>query len=291
MKDATLRYPQPGPLGALALVVALASGCASTRPVADAPAPERIAPGRVAIVAARYAPEPDFTIYAQGRGAAAGENGAKTAAKGALAGALAPLLISAYIPPMIFLAPILVPIGAVAGAVTGGTAGAISGAWNGMPSQHVDALHRSVEHARRESTVQDAMAKRVLKEAASLPHYQFTYVADTGPASVSDSPDYQLLKVDGFDSVLELVVASVGFDASKGEPPSAVFEMKLNVRVVPLKGNGSPFVRELKHRGQWRDVPQWAIDDGKLLQQELDDSYAALAADLSRAVLSAVAAE
>jgi hypothetical protein len=51
------------------------------------------------------------------------------------------------------------------------------------------------------------------------------------------------------------------------------------------------FVRELQHRGRWRGVPEWAADDGKLLQEELDQSYGALALDLSAAVLWPVSAE
>ena len=287
MNTTTLHHRRPGPLSALALVIALASGCASTNHGAESAA-ELIAPGRVAIVAARYVPEPEFNTYAQGRGAAAGEKALKTAGLGALGGALAPLIVAAYIPPAIFLAPILVPIGAVAGAVTGGTAGAISGAWNGMPSDQVAALHRPVEHARRELRMQELIAKHVIQEGAALPHYQFTYLADAGPASLTHSPDYQRLKSDGYDSVLELSVMSIGFEASKG---SAVFEMKLRARVVPLVGHGSAFVREMQHRGQSRGVPEWAADDGKLLQQELDQSYGALALVLSAAVLWPVSAE
>ena len=67
--------------------------------------------------------------------------------------------------------------------------------------------------------------------------------------------------------------------------------MKLRTRVVPLSGHGSPLVRDLQHRGQWRGVPEWAADDGKLLQQELDQSYRALARDLSTAAFWPVSAE
>ena len=290
MNTATLHRRQPAELSALALAIALLAGCASTRP--ESVAPQLIAPGRVAIVAARYAPEAAFNTYARGRGAAAGENGVKTAAKGALGGAfLLPMVVASVVPPLIVLAPVLAPIGAVTGAVVGGTAGVVSGAWNGLPSEQVAALHQPIERARREQAMQSAMAKRVLQEGAAMPHYQFAYLPEAGPASAADAPDYHSLKAEGFDSVLELGVASVGFEAMKGEPASAVFEMKLHTRVVPLSGQGSPIVRDLQHRGQWRGVPEWAADDGKLLQQELDQSYGALARDLSTAVLGPVSAE
>jgi hypothetical protein len=292
MNTATLHRRQPAELSAFALAIALLAGCASTRPGAESVAPQLIAPGRVAIVAARYVPEPAFNTYARGRGAAAGENGIKSAAKGALGGAfLLPVVVSSVVPPLIALAPLLAPIGAVTGAVVGGTAGVVSGAWSGLPSEQVAALHQPIERARREQAMQSAMAKRVLQEGAAMPHYQFAYLPEAGPASAFDTPDYHSLKAEGFDSVLELGVASVGFEAMKGEPASAVFEMKLRTRVVPLSGHGSPLVRELQHRGQWRGVPEWVADDGTLLQRELDQSYRALARDLSTAVFWPVSAE
>ncbi|TMH63879.1 MAG: hypothetical protein E6H57_16525 [Betaproteobacteria bacterium] len=292
MNTATLQRRQPAELGAFALAIALLAGCASTRPGAEFVAPQLIAPGRVAIVAARYVPEPAFNTHARGRGAAAGENGIKTAAKGALAGAvLLPVVVASVVPPLIALAPLLAPIGAVTGAVVGGTAGVVSGAWNGLPSEQVAALHQPIERARREQAMQSAMAKRVLQEGAAMPHYQFAYLPEAGPASAADTPDYHSLKAEGFDSVLELGVASVGFEAMKGEPASAVFEMKLRTRVVPLSGHGSPLVRDLQHRGQWRGVPQWVADDGRLFDEELTAAYSALAGQLSQAAFRPVSAD
>jgi hypothetical protein len=148
-----------------------------------------------------------------------------------------------------------------------------------------------MERAVREQGMPSAMAKQVLQEGAGLPHYEFAYLADAGPASATDTPDYQSLKASGFDTVLELRLTSLGFEGFKGEPPWAVLEMELHARVVPLSGQGSPFVRELQHRGQWRRVPEWTADDGKPLQEALLETYRALALDLSSAVLWPVSAE
>jgi hypothetical protein len=204
---------------------------------------------------------------------------------------LLPLVVASVFPPLIAVAPFLAPIGAVSGAVVGGTAGVVSGAWNGLPSEQVAALHQPIERARREQAMQSAMAKRVLEEGAAMPHYQFAYLPEAGPASAFDTPDYHSLKAEGFDSVLELGVASVGFEAMKGEPASAVFEMKLRARVVPLSGHGSPLVRDLQHRGQWRGVPQWVADDGRLFDEELTAAYSSLAGQLSQAAFWPVSAE
>src|SRR5205809_3856633 len=66
MNTATLHRRQPAELSALALAIALLAGCASTRP--ESVAPQLIAPGRVAVVAARYVPASEFNTYAQGKG-------------------------------------------------------------------------------------------------------------------------------------------------------------------------------------------------------------------------------
>jgi hypothetical protein len=60
MNTATLHRRQPAELSAFALAIALLAGCASTRPSAESVAPQLIAPGRVAIVAAHYVPASEF---------------------------------------------------------------------------------------------------------------------------------------------------------------------------------------------------------------------------------------
>jgi hypothetical protein len=272
---------------ALALLIVLVSGCASTGTQPEAVEPDRIAPGRVAIVAATYAPQ--TSVHSNDtRGSMAGKQAAYRGLGGVGVGLLMPL----YMGPIgILLYPVIAPFTVAIGAVGGGVVGAVEGAAKGMSASRLDPLHPAIERAVRQQKMPDAVAQSVMQQGAAFPHYEFTYVADAGPASATDRPDYQRLKAEGFDSVLELGVASVGFEASKGEPPSAVFEMKLNVRVVPLNGHGSAFVRELQHRGHWRGVPEWAADDGKLLEEEFNQSYGALALELCTAALWPVSAE
>lgn len=220
----------------------------------------------------------------------AGQGAGEGAAKGALVGLIAPLQMG---PIGIAFYPIIAPATVLIGTVGGGTVGAVSGAAKGMSGSHLEALHPPLNRALREQEIQEAMAYRVLLHGTDYSHYRFVSVGSVGPTSAADTPDYLELKAAGYDSVLEIAVANVGFDVSKGAPPSAVFEMKLRARVVPLSAQNSPFVRELQHRdiGRSRGVPEWAADDGRLLQQALDESYRALARDLSQAILRPVSAK
>jgi hypothetical protein len=266
-------------LSAFASLIVLASGCASTATQPDTVVTERLAPGRIAIVAGSAAVQ--LSVHSKDtRGSMAGKQAAHRSLNGVGAGLLMPF----YMGPLgIALYPVIAPFTVVIGAVGGGMVGAVEGAAKGMSASRLEALHPALGRAVREQKMPDAVAQRVMQQGAAFPHYEFTYVADR--------PDYQWLKAEGFDSVLELGVTNVGFEAWKGKPPSAAFEMKLSVRVVPLNGHGTSFAREFEHRGQWRAVPEWAADDGKLLDEEFNQSYAALALDFSTAALWPVSAE
>jgi hypothetical protein len=269
----------------LVLISTFLGACASRRE------PEQISPGSVALVAAHYAPASDFNAYAYGRGANALVQGGRTAAIGAAIG-IAPLELARLGPVgAVVGVMIAVPL-AVAGSVIGGTVGLVAGAANGMPADQVHAIHQPVEHARRYAAIQTTMSQQVLALGGNLPQHRLTYLPHLGPTSSSQTPDYQALKAQGFQCVrvLELAVTSIGFEATQGEPPSAVFEMKLRARVVPLTTDAKPWTREQTYRGWRRTLPEWQADEGKLFQEELDASYRSLAQYVSEEMFSSAVA-
>jgi hypothetical protein len=268
-------------LSVLILNCVALGGCASTSE------PERIAPGRVALVAAHYAPAADFNAYAYGRGANAIRQAGKIAGKGAGIAGFVPAVATQVVAPVLPLAllgAIVTVAAAAAGGVVGGAFGLIEGAVNGMGSDQVNAIHQPIERARADSAIQTTMSQHVLALAADLPHHQLTYLPELGPTAWTQVPDYQMLKAAGFESVLELVVTSIGFEAAQAEPPTAVFEMTLRARAVPLSTDARPWTREHTYRGAWRALPEWQGDDGRLFQQELDASYRSLAQFVSGAM-------
>jgi hypothetical protein len=257
---------------------ALSVGCASTKI-------DELEPGTIAVVAAGHPPQSNFNSYANGRGANAAAEGLKTGLKGAAAGGFAPIVVGAHGGPLgLLLGLIVAPIGAVVGGVVGGTVGLIGGAVNGMPSDQVQAIHRAVDGVRVDAAIQQTMAQRIAALSSESGH-RLIYVPGVGPASPRQTPDYGVLKAGEFDSVMELTVVSIGFEATKGEPPSAAFAMTLRARVVPLRGEGKPWTKEWTHRGTHRSGPQWQADDGALFQEELDASYRSLAQSVSGAML------
>jgi hypothetical protein len=259
----------------LVLTSAFLGACASRGEL------EQISPGRVAVVAAHYAPHADFNAYARGMGANVLNQGGKSAAKGVGYGAVGPAYLASGLgqihPVLGMLALPLVVAGGAVGGVIGGAVGLIDGAANAMPSDYVTAIHQPIEHARRDGAIQEALAQRVLGLAADLPQHRLTYLPELGPKTARDMPDYQALKAGGFEYVLELGVTSIGFEAVQGDPPTAFFEMALRARAVPLTTDAKPWLREQTYRGTPRTLLEWQADKGPLFQQELDASYRSLA--------------
>lgn len=275
-------------LSVLILSSAVLGGCASTSET------QRIPPGHVALVAAHYAPESNFNAYARGRGANAARQAGQTAVKGARVAAVGPAVVTrglGQVAPILGVLGMIVTVAAGAvGGVIGGAVGAIDGAANGMPSDQVQAIHQPINTARRNAEIQTMMAQRVLALSADLPNHQLSYLPELGPTSSWQLPDYQILKAAGFESVLELAVIRIGFEATQGEPPSAVFEMALRARAVPLTADARPSVWERTYRGTSRSVPEWQADDGRLFQEELDASYRSLAQFVSEEMFSSAVA-
>lgn len=287
---------------ALASAIAVLAGCAAQRaaeplrPAGGDPARNAeaiddgaglLSPGRVAVVAVRYPPEARYGGKAQGKAAGALGGAAIGAGVGALFGAL----MWAQAPDLERIARVLAPITIVAGALIGAAAGAAAGVRHGMRSEYVDALHRPVEQGLREGSLHDALARRLVEEGAGLPHYELTYYGAAGPASDTEAPRYGELKDAGFDSVLEVAVTSVGFEANRGDPHSVAFDMRVRTRVVPLGRRDAPPAREFTRRGEWRSVTAWASDDGRLWRHELDEAQAGLAREVSGALLWPLSAE
>ena len=257
------------------LLVALLSGCASTAERRE------IGPGHVALVSAQYPPEADFNAYAYGRGVNAAKGGGAGALKGAAIGAYVPLKLAQGTGTVgmgvgLFLA---VPM-AAAGAVVGGTVGIIHGAATGMDSDQVSAIHDPITRLRQGATVQTAMAERVL--AASVGHRSqtLTYLPEAGPSARRAALHYEDLRSAGFDSVLELALTHIGFEARPDDSPSARFGMKLRARVVPLAVGAAPWQQEWRYQGRWWPVSMWQSD--RLVMQELDAALDHLAQEMLR---------
>ena len=281
-----MRFAARAPRTACAMsAVTLICGCASV----GGDRLNFIAPGRVAIVPARFTPEPDFnTSFAESRSASirkkTGE-GALGAARGSAQVAGVILKIgSAAGPLVVFLVPPAVVF--VAGVTTlGAVGGALAGATDGLPSGDASAVRQPIEVALRDPRVQEMVARRIA-EINPDSYYKFSYLAGVGPASRTEAPDYRDLRHSGFESVLELAVVSVGFRGVETEPPSASLTMKLRARLVPLTPESNSWVQEWWHTSPPRPIPDWRDDDGSRLHADLEGSYRALTQYVSALLLA-----
>lgn len=147
-------------LSAIAILVALISGCASARTgteAADQAQDQFIAPGSVAIETGRYTPETSVHSQ-QSQSAVAGQGADKRAAVRAAVGLIARL----YMPQLgIALYPFIAPFSVLIDTVGGGAFGAVEGAAGGMSGSHLEALQPTLERALHEQKILDVMAQSV----------------------------------------------------------------------------------------------------------------------------------
>lgn len=265
----------------------LLSGCAANK--VDAPAPQ-LETGRLAVVVASYAPDKAYNLYAKGKGAAAGERAAQFAFQGAGAGAAGTLIVGVHVPLLLPFVPFIAPVAAVVGAVVGGTAGVVNGAWHGLPAEQAEAIHAPIERTLREGDLHASLAQCVVTRANDFPHYQLVPHAGPGPKDAEQAPDYRTLGAEGFRSVLELAVPSLGFEGSKSDPPEVRLQMSMRARIIPL-AEEAPWLREHTHFAAWRPAAEWVGDDGTLLQKELGEACNALAEHLAQSIFSPAAAK
>ncbi len=246
-------------------VAILLSGCAATQPG------PRLPFGPIAVVTAHYPPEADFNVYARGKGAAAGELGAKGVAGGAAAGAIVPLGMGPY---GIVAYPVIAPFTILAGLVIGGTVGASYGAINGLPADQAARVNALVERAVNQIGVHEEVARRVVERSLSGGR-SVDLRGEAGPRTRKDRPDYAELKP-AYRAVLELAVDKVGMAARKGDPPRIALEMRLHARVVSLGDDGISGESRLEWAGKPRTLADWQAGGGDLLAAEFERGYETL---------------
>lgn len=252
--------------------IVLTGGCATTNQ--NQPLP-KLSPGKVAIITARFVPESNLNIYAQGKSAAAGELGKHGAAEGAAAGAAAAGEIALSDPYGLILYPIIAPFSILAGALIGGTVGASQGLIHGLPAEDAQAVSAIIDNALERMYIQAQVATRVVEQAQII-GYDVTYLPDIGPTTIKELPGYQDLALEDYDAVLELSVTSIKFAAHKGDPPRLAVEMMLRSRVVALSGSSVSGIRYIEYKSRPRIIEKWSANQGQLMETEFNIGYSML---------------
>jgi hypothetical protein len=165
--------------------------------------------GTIAVVPAQYVPNHDFLPYAKGptagafKGALGGVGDSAQIGMRIASGSgggrddwgkpLGAVLIT------IALLPILVPMGA------------IEGSQAALPIEHVERLERNIHSVVEQAKLHHQLASQIAKSTIHLPLVQHDIHADFGPTSPQHRPDYQNLKNNGINTVLEVAVGKARF--------------------------------------------------------------------------------
>jgi hypothetical protein len=269
---AAIRFPT----ATLFLVLAAGlPGCATTE--FAPPAPEvRAQLGAVTVVpvSARASRAVDDPVKGAGRGALSGAG--QGAASGFLVGA------SFCQTPD----PLACAFGLVLGtalAVPGAVVGSIAGASLAHPAEEVEAATASLVAAMADARPHEDVARQIA-EAKHLPHDLRAMDAGAYVAG-----DYSQLAEDGRDSVLEIEAVLLELYVAGDIDPDISPKLTVQGRLVRAGDDVELYSRTWLYWGQERDYFEAAADDARLLRQDLQDGYEALAArianDLFRSTL------
>jgi hypothetical protein len=238
-----------------------------------------IAPGKLAVTASQYSPNPLLDVRAAGQSESTKKGAAVGALEGAIYGAIVPLQVGPLYP---FVAPATI----AAGLVLGGLSGAISGASAGIDDEQAKILAPAVQKATDGQPIQAALAKRVADKAASA-GVDVTLISENGPRKRSEMPDYLDLNSAGYNSVLELSVQKAGFKVhERGDSSLLNLGMLIQVRTQGFGGTGTSEIRLILLQTRVRALDDWIRDDGRLLTQDVDESIEQVSQCLSEALFS-----
>ncbi|OAI03499.1 hypothetical protein A1353_14360 [Methylomonas methanica] len=90
------------------------------------------------------------------------------------------------------------------------------------------------------------------------------------------------LKLQGFDTALELAIDEIGFDGGDGEGdhPSFAFFIKGSYRIINVANNTVFYNGQLYYKSINHTLEEWAAEDSKLLQNEFNQGYHKLSSEI-----------
>ena len=227
--------------------------------------------GTIGIIKADFLPELKFDAYAVGTSAGAwkgaGEGALNTVAASCTSGGReAGVLLCA-------LGIALSPVGALVGSVLGTT--------KAVPEEKAKVVHDTIRKSVADLKIQEAMAAHVANPCNMLTDYAFTVLDEKGPGAFDKKPDYRSLHAAGIDTILEVSVRDMGFRGGEGKDPLISFFMDVRARLIRTRDNG-----EIQYPGEYsytsipRSVDEWAKDDARLLNQQLESCFETLADEI-----------
>jgi hypothetical protein len=253
-------------LAALGLAGALA-GCAIApmqHPLDGAPRDDAMA-----VVPARYAPASNF----------AGRPLSETVAQGALAGVGAASLDSllmlglgaaVYAPIGVPLAFAMAPVMLGVGAIGGGLGGAAAADATVVPEEQRAGLIRTMGDIFSDPQLSRVAAEAFASYARALAPLRAEVLADAGPTSKEDVPDYRRLRDGGFGSALEVRATRIGFYGRDAQ--HLVLFVTAEAQVVDTRTGKPTWLRGMVYESPPRDIALWMKDGAALTRAETGHS-------------------
>ncbi len=241
--------PMRRPLTASILILATVAqfGCASL-PVLTPPPGEAVL--KVAVTSGRFAPRFDIVM-----------GPAKGASGGAFKGAVMGLVGMA-------LAPVTVPLGLIIGAT------------NAEPSAQIEEREAAAREIVTAQRIQENIRDRVVEVGRAKTPHTFIALADRGPSTIGELPDYRSLSQEGIQAVLEVVAERVKLHGNMRLDPALQMVMFVNWRLVRTADNAEVYSASLpyidfQNRGGWT-LARW-VNDPEIFRSGLDRAYTGIA--------------
>jgi hypothetical protein len=161
---------------------------------------------------------------------------------------------------------------AAIGAVLGGVAGGITGAVHAVPKEEARRIEDTVKNAFDGIIIQKAVAASVFKNALELHDYNFILLRQDD-FIISTPYDFDLLRQEGIDTVLELNVKGTGFKEGRGENPLIAYFMKVQTRLIRTKDGREIYSREFEYKSSKHLSADWIDRDARLTRAEIDHCF------------------
>lgn len=267
-----------GPVGLFLLfhLIIISAGCGHVSPAPTGRTSDE--PGTAGIVTASFLPEVRLDLPGKGRV----DGAVRGAGRGFLAGAEIPLRIlgegmsGCSTKECGYLAIGILALATASGTV-GAVVGGVHGAVHAMPLREARRMEKATQ-ALANLRIQEILTDRLLEAGTDSISCRYIPLPDAFWATPDDVVDHVSRAGEGFDSILEIGVTSVGFRGTQWgrDPPLSVF---LTVRVRRYGGKDGKLlgVENLVYESDESKFVDWMADGASLAEEEFELGYRVIA--------------
>ena len=164
-----------------------------------------------------------------------------------------------------------------AGAAVGAIVGAVSGALE--TANRAQDMQAQAQTAIMQFRIQENLSKSVADYARDEAAISVVQIADAGPASPEEQPDYQAMSGGKVDKVLEVAILSIGAEGGGflDTDPYLSLIIRARARLVSLNDSKAVAVLDYQYISRDYKVSEWSADNFQRLSDELAVGYQEIA--------------